>query len=248
MERFSFVVTNYNYERYLEQCLTPLSRQDYDPALYEIVCIDDGSTDNSWKLIQSFQSHIKNLVSLKINNSGLEKACNTGIRQSRFERIIRVDADDIVAENLLSTMNRAIQEHPGFDFYYCRDYVEFYSDQEQVKKKVPDFDVEEIFSRGDFFATGTVYKKSDLEAVGYFPESVKNCGLENYSVILDLISRGKKGLPVSGTYFKYRRHHSNMSIVKLNAIIEYGRNLLKRHGREFQTNQYHPYNLKLQNA
>ncbi len=246
MESFSFIVTNYNYERFLSQCLTPLVSQDYDPTQFEIVCVDDGSTDDSWNLIESYRQKYKNIFPIKLINSGLEKACNTGIRACRFKRIIRVDADDIVAPNLLRVMNEAIQRNPQFDIYYCREYFEYYSESEQFSKSLPPFDKEEIFSRGDFFATGTVYKKSDLEEIGYFPESVKNCGLENYSVILNLLSKGKKGFPVSGTYFKYRRHRVNMSIVKQGAIIDYGRSLLKHYGREFRTNEYHPYNLKLQ--
>ncbi len=185
---------------------------------------------------------------MRIQNSGLEVACNTGIRASQFDRVIRVDSDDIVAPNLLRVMDEAISRQPTSDFYYCQQYVEYYSDSEKFEKSVPVFDKEEIFSRGDFFATATVYKKSDLAEVGYFPESVKNCGLENYSVVLDLISRGKRGLAVPGTFFNYRRHHANMSIVKRNAIIEYGQRLLKRHGREFRTNEFHPYNLKLESG
>lgn len=245
MQRFSLVVTNFNYEQYLPECLESLVTQDYDPRLYEVVCVDDGSTDGSWGVIESFRARHAHLSSIRIGNSGLEKACNTGIRMARNDRIVRVDSDDLLAANFLRRMDKAIAAEPGFDFYYCRDYVAYYSEQEQHAKRLPPFDPAEVFSRGDFFATGTVYKRSDLAEVGFFPESVRNCGLENYSVVLALLERGKTGLAVEGTYFKYRRHRSNMSVLQREKITEYGRALLHGYGREYQTNEYHPYGLQL---
>ncbi len=243
---FSIIVSCYNSEEYLGACLESVIGQDYDPAFFEIICVDDGSTDRSPQIIEGYKNRYPHFVATRIENSGLEKACNRGIRLSKYDWIMRVDADDMIARDLLSRMNRALHEKPGYDFYYCKNYVEYYSDREQSAKELPDFDPEEIFSRGDFFATGTVYRKSALAEIGFFPEEIKNCGLENYTVILALLSRKKRGLAVPGASFSYRRHRTNMSTVKRDAIIEYGKTLLRRYGRHFQTNQYHPYGLKLE--
>lgn len=243
--RFSFVVTCYNFGDYLDECLQSLVTQDYGRNDYEIVCVDDGSTDHTGSIIEKHQKGFKNFKAIRIENSGLEKACNTGIRCSRFDRIVRVDSDDTLDPQFLSVMNRAMNQSPRPDFYYCKDYFEYYSPAERFQRHLPDFDIEEIFARGDFFATGTVYRKADLEEVGFFPEKIKNCGLENYTVILTLLSKGKKGLAVPGTWFNYRRHRTNMSSLKREAIVEFGGELLARYGRKFMTNEYHPYQLKL---
>lgn len=243
---FSLIVTAYDSEAFIGECLDSIAAQEYDPAHFEIICIDDGSRDHTPRILQAYRVRVPNLISFRVENSGLEKACNRGIREAKFDRIIRVDSDDSIRSNLLKRMNEAIHEQPEFDFYYCKNYLEYYSEEKQYPKELPDFDPEEIFERGDFFATGTVYKKSDLAEVGFFPEHVTNCGLENYTVILALLTRGKKGCPVTGTSFRYRRHPSNMSLLKRNAIIGYGKELLKSYGLEFRTNPYHPYHLKLE--
>ncbi len=244
--RFSIVVTCYNFGDYLDECLRSLTGQVYDPRDYEIVCVDDGSTDNTGSIIEKYRKVFRNLEALRIENSGLEKACNTGIRHARFDWIVRVDSDDALDPKFLSVMNQAMNQYPQFDFYYCKDYFEYYSGSERFRKSLPNFDVEEIFTRGDFFATGTVYRKTDLKEVGLFPEKIKNCGLENYTVVLALLSKGKRGFAVPETWFNYRRHQTNMSSLKREAIILFGRELLKRYGRDFITNTYHPYGLKLE--
>ena len=243
--KFSIIVTNYNFQEYLEDSLTSVACQSYPDDHYEILCIDDGSTDESVSLIQGLSKKFKNLKCISIKNSGLEKACNLGIHASINEWVIRVDADDKIAENYLEVMNRAIQKNPRLDFFYAKHYYEFYSADDSRRKELPEFDFGEIFERGDFFSTGTVYRRDDLVKIHGFPEGVKNCGLENYSVILKLLSSGKVGGAVNDACFWYRRHHNNMSTVKRSAIIEYGKNLLKSYGRTFKTNKNHPYNLIL---
>ncbi len=243
--KFSLIVTCYNFEDFLPDCLDSLVNQDYSQRDYEIVCVDDGSTDGSATIMGKYKKRFENLSMLCLQNSGLEKACNTGIRASRYDWVVRVDSDDRLDPYFLSVMNRAINRRPEFDFYYCKDYFEYYSDAERHEKHLPDFSVEEIFTRGDFFATGTVYKKKNLAEIGYFPEAVKNCGLENYNVVLELLKKNKKGLAVSGTWFDYRRHHANMSMLRREAIVDFGHKLLKHYGRPFVTNEYHPYGLKL---
>jgi glycosyltransferase involved in cell wall biosynthesis len=242
---FSFIVANYNYERFLDECLLSVVSQEYDSAMYEVICVDDGSTDGSWDRMQEFCRRHTNLKAIRTTNSGLEKACNLGLRAARHAWVIRVDSDDILMPGFLGRMNAAIAASPDSKFYYCRDYVEHYSPDEEHTRRLPAFDSEEIFSRGDFFATGTVYSRQALLSVGGFPERDKNCGLENYAVVLELISRGMAGCAVTGAAFKYRRHTCNMSVVQRDKIIAYGRVLLHRHGREYQTNEHHPYALKL---
>ncbi len=244
MPKFSFIVTCYNYEKYLRQCIDSiLAQEEIDD--YEIVCVDDGSADSTPKILSGYAKKDSRVKVITRENGGLEVACNTGIEVASAPYIIRVDADDFIKPNLLKVMYKAIADDPGYSFYYVREYTEFYDDGEAIDKTLPDFDKDEIFERGDFFATSTVYTKAHLEEMGLFPTEIPNCGLENYTIILALIAAGYEGLPVSGSGFSYRRHRVNMSKVKRGKIIEYGKNLLGRYGKEFKTNQYHPYNLVL---
>lgn len=245
MNHFSLIVTCYNLEKFIGECLESLRDQNYPKELYEVIVADDGSADASPDLIRKFEKENGFRV-LAGPNQGLEKACNGAIRAAANEWIIRVDGDDFLDREYLKTVDAAMQSFPGFDFYYCKDYYEFYSETNKTLKKIPDFSPEEIFQRGDFFATGTAYRKKDLEAVGLLPEARKNCGLENYAVTLALLARGKKGMAVPKAIFYYRRHEANMSTLRRSQIINFGHELLAGYGRLFVTNEYHPYGLKLE--
>ncbi len=232
-------------EQYVEECLQSILAQTYPAENFEIICVDDGSQDRSAYIARKILSGAAYTTYVRTTNQGLEKALNHALRLAKHEWIVRVDADDILDAGLLKALAEAIQNKPGFDFYYCQKFEEYFSADERETRTLPDFDTAEIFERGDFFATGTAYRKGDLQSIGGYPDQVKNCGLENYTVTLELISRNKKGFAVKNAFFSYRRHHANMSVVKLKSIIEFGHSLLKKYGRTFKTNENHPYRLKL---
>ena len=243
--KFSLIVSSYNLELYIGACLESLKHLNYQMDDYEIICVDDGSTDNSPQIIDAASQQMTNTTVIYKTNGGLESACNHGIREARFDYVVRVDADDMLDNNFLHAMNSAIIDHPNYDFYYCRNFVEYFNKENYRERCLPEFDPIEIFNRGDFLATGTVYQKTQLIQIGLFPEEEKNCGLENYNVILKLLTAGKTGLAVPDASFYYRRHNNNMSTIKRRSIINYGNSLLKLYGRAYRTNENHPYGLKL---
>lgn len=240
---FSFIVSSYNYGSYLGECLNSLVKQSYDSNDFEIICVDDGSPDNSVSIIQEFLSRFPNIRLFQTNRLGIEKVCNTGIRAAKFSYIVRVDADDFLDTNFLDVMSKAIQTNPEFSFYYPKSYILFSTSGESVVKELPDFDASEIFERGDFLATGTAYLRSALDEINLYPEQHPNCGLENYSVILQLLSRKHQGLAVGGTKLHYRRHQKNLSVTQIKSIVNFGEELLVNYGRHYQTNRNHPYGL-----
>ena len=110
----------------------------------------------------------------------------------------------------------------------------------------PAYNKEEVLQRGDFLATGTIYRKDYLEKIGFYSEDYKNTGLENYQLMISLLSIGIQGERISEPLFFYRRHSLNMSEVKREKIINYGIALFKKFNLgTFRTNENHPYKLKL---
>ncbi len=85
----SIVINNYNYGRFLEEAINSALNQTYPYT--EVVVVDDGSTDNSRKLIANFGDQV---VSVLKENGGQASACNAGFVASRGEIIIFLDADD----------------------------------------------------------------------------------------------------------------------------------------------------------
>lgn len=110
--RISIIATFYNLENSVEYCLNSIFAQDYPN--YEVICVDDGSTDHTFeKLIQFSIDH--DIRILRQSNSGPSSARNTGIRHSQGKLISFVDGDDIVSPFYLSSLVRAI-ENTNSDF------------------------------------------------------------------------------------------------------------------------------------
>lgn len=104
----SIIVPVYNTESYLEKCLNSILNQTYENI--EIIIIDDGSTDNSYKILQKFQNKNKRIRLLQQKNSGQGVARNKGIEISKGEYIFFIDSDDRVTENMVEEMVSEIEK------------------------------------------------------------------------------------------------------------------------------------------
>lgn len=107
----SIIIPIYNCERYLARCLDSVFSQNYDN--YEVICIDDGSTDNSCLIANNYKVKL-----YQQDNKGQGFARNKGIDKSKGEWICFVDADDTLNNNYLSTMASNIDEN--IDMIVCR--------------------------------------------------------------------------------------------------------------------------------
>lgn len=103
----SVVVPFYNSSKSVLYCLESLFRQDYQGSL-EIVCVDDGSTDNTWELLESYASGHDGIRVVHKENGGLSDARNYGVKHANGEYISFVDGDDIVAPWYISHLVKAL--------------------------------------------------------------------------------------------------------------------------------------------
>lgn len=104
MAKFSFVVPVYNVEKYLQRCLNSLLNQKFKD--FEIILVDDGSTDGCSKICDSFISNSVHVFHK--NNGGLSSARNLGIKKAQGEYIIFVDSDDWISLNMLEEINKIV--------------------------------------------------------------------------------------------------------------------------------------------
>lgn len=100
--RFSIIVPVYNVELYLEQCLESLRTQDYSD--YEVICVNDGSTDHSREILTEWQSRFPKMKIIDRENGGLSAARNTGLQAATGDYVVFVDSDDWVEASMLSTL------------------------------------------------------------------------------------------------------------------------------------------------
>jgi glycosyltransferase involved in cell wall biosynthesis len=238
----SIVITTYNYSGYVESCIKSCLNQLNTRLSYEIIVVDDGSTDDTSEVLKLYSSYSVRVF--RIENSGIEIASNFGFSKATGDYIVRVDADDLLLPNYLASMENVLSNEYGF-FYSNYQVID---GNDRVLKNVclPDFDSKEILSRGDFLATGTLIRADILNHFGPYKCEIVNSGLENYEFIIHLLCNGVRGLHVSEELFSYRRHSKNISKIKRDAIIQNGRLLFgKNNLGPFLTNEFHPYDLKV---
>ncbi len=96
----SIIVPVYNAEKYLKYCISSIVEQDY--TNFELILINDGSTDNSINVINDFQ-HDARIKKITISNAGVSNARNLGILNSTGEYIMFIDSDDFIESNTLSS-------------------------------------------------------------------------------------------------------------------------------------------------
>ncbi len=92
--KVSIVIPVYNVESYLEECMESVINQSLDDI--EIICINDGSTDSSLKILERYESKYNNIIVINQENKGLSASRNVGIRKARGKYIYFLDSDDFI--------------------------------------------------------------------------------------------------------------------------------------------------------
>ncbi len=141
MKRLSIIIPIYNVETYVEKCLRSLEEQDIPKEDYEIICINDGSPDNSRGVVIQMQKEFDNIILIDQENQGVSRARNNGIDKASGKYILFVDSDDYVDANSFARIVNTADKHEaqvsflGFTFLNedgtIRDRVlnEFHSSQ-----------------------------------------------------------------------------------------------------------------------
>ena len=123
--KISIIIPVYNTDKYLEECLNSVLNQDYSD--FEVLVIDDGSTDKSLSIIERYTNKYTNVYCFHQNNQGVGAARNLGLDHARGDFICFVDSDDAIANNycsyLLNIIGNADIAVAGRDKYIDNVYV-----------------------------------------------------------------------------------------------------------------------------
>jgi glycosyltransferase involved in cell wall biosynthesis len=113
--KISIIIPVYNAEKTIGNILKKLISQSYKNI--EIITINDGSVDNSWKIIQSFANKNKRIISVNQENRGASAARNAGIELSNGKYITFIDSDDDIDSELINVLASRITDNS--DFIMC---------------------------------------------------------------------------------------------------------------------------------
>ena len=191
MIKVSVIVPVYNVEKYLEKCLDTLVNQTLKEI--EIIVVNDGSPDNSQKIIDKYAKKYKNIKAYIKENGGLSDARNYGITKATGEYIAFVDSDDFVSKDMYQKMyNKA--KSGNFDMVVCdlnyiyddrivKAYSNIKTDTTDIKKTMIDIYPaawNKIFKR-KLFNNGVKFKKNvwfeDVEFIYRLLPYVKTIGV-----------------------------------------------------------------------
>lgn len=152
MEReLSFIVPVYNVEKYLDGCLQSLYRQGLDESVFEVICVNDGSTDGSREVLSGWEKKHSNLTIIDQENAGLSCARNTGMREAMGTYLRFVDSDDYIADHVVGNLLKLAIDN-DLDMLYT---VTMRTDREDQFEPLfaEDRDSVSIMSGKEFFQT-----------------------------------------------------------------------------------------------
>jgi glycosyltransferase involved in cell wall biosynthesis len=197
-------ITNHNYEKYLKQSIESVLNQNFKN--FELIIIDDGSTDNSKKIINEYESY-SNVSIIYQRRRGLNVSNNVAIRLSRGEYIIRLDADDWLEKNALKTLSSYLDTNKDVVLVFP-DY--FVVDEEgniinRIKRH--NFNKVTLFDQPAHGAC-TLIRKKYLKEVGMYDENFF-CQ-DGYDIWIRLTHKYKVG-NINKPLFYYRQHGNNLT-------------------------------------
>lgn len=125
--KFSIVVPVYNVEEYLSECVESLIRQTYEA--YEIILVDDGSTDRSGSICDTYAKQNQNIKVYHKKNGGLSDARNYGVEYATGDYMIFVDSDDYIDLNTLQIYYKNCIRNDNPDILIDQSNYTFYGDK-----------------------------------------------------------------------------------------------------------------------
>ena len=121
MPKITVIIPIYNAELYLERCIDSIVNQSFKDI--ELICVNDGSTDNSEQIIKKYQDNHNNIILISKKNEGVSAARNIGLEKSNSDYIYFVDADDWLSPDCLESIyNAAISSQADIIYFNANIY------------------------------------------------------------------------------------------------------------------------------
>ena len=217
---FSVVVPCYNVEDSIRPTLSALENQTFDN--WELILVNDGSTDGTLKILKSFKIGVKKII-INQNNKGLGGARNAGINRANGKFIALLDADDTWNNNKLEFIYNFLLSNPNSDLV-CHNEKVLKHDGKWIKNNVygPWSSFLDLYFKGNCLSPSScVIKKFIFEKGNYFSENRTFHGVEDYDFWLRLALKNHKFSYVSDYLGNYIMHDNNMSgDVSLFSVVE----------------------------
>jgi len=197
MKEATIIIPAYNSAKYIERAIRSCLMQSISKERFDVVVIDDGSTDDTPKILAKYSDYIKQHC--LPNNQGLPNALNLGLKVARSRYFIRVDSDDYVHEDYLRVLLLYLNTNHTAKSVAC-DYIVVDENEEKLQRK--SWAQEPI-------GCCVMYRMDAATEIGLYDSSFKMA--EEIEFHKRYSDRYGKTPVIDIPLYRYYRHESNMT-------------------------------------
>lgn len=204
MPKISVIIPCFNHGKFIKQAIESVKKQTFTD--YEIIVINDGSTDKyTIEILDKLKFDYEDIIFIDQKNGHLSNARNNGIRISKGDFFLPLDADDIIEPNMLEDCYNKIKKRKNLGFVYT--YARLFGDSNEVmvKKWYNFFDLLNL----NYIVACSLFRKSCWNEVGGYDENMKS-GYEDWEFLIRLGKNGFYGELIRKPLFCYRKHGYSM--------------------------------------
>jgi glycosyltransferase involved in cell wall biosynthesis len=208
MVKVSVIIPAYNGDRYIGEAIDSILAQTYDD--YEIIVVDDGSTDNTAQVVQQYGEQIQYFSQ---TNQGVAASRNLGLTAAKGEYIAFLDQDDLFLPQKLLSQVTLLEKNPSLGM--ANSGWQIVDQQGQVKaavkpwEKIPQLKLADLIIWKPVFLGAMLFRHSWLKRSGGFDTTLEQT--PDVDLVLRLAVLGCAAAWVEQTTVKYRQHDGNAS-------------------------------------
>ena len=220
--KISIIVPVYNVEKYIERCIVSIISQDYEN--FELILINDGSTDRSPEIIEEWVKRDSRIKAIHTENNGVSAARNIGVERASGEYISFIDSDDYIEKDMFSVLNYQMTIHSA-DIGICNFFFEKYINDKRVRipfNKETDSDIylydncdgmkALITNKFDNGPCNKIFKKELFRNV-QFPIGKK---FEDLYTVYKLFANSNKSIYISQPLYIYYQNNEGFMLKNFN--------------------------------
>ncbi len=217
--KVTVVIPCYNRGRYITETITSVLQQTYGNI--ELIVVDDGCTDNSREILETFTGRIRLLEHPGRVNKGQSAALNLGINASQSKYLAFLDSDDLFAPEKIAKQVDYLQQHPEVGLVYANGHTidehgntiyRIYGDDHQE----PSDPNRVLLDCYLFLPTNALLRREVLDRAGLFEESFRSA--QDHDLAIRIFEVTRVGYLAECLFF-YRRHQESIS--QKNAMLRW---------------------------
>lgn len=254
----SVIIPVYNAETTISKCIESVLCQTYHN--FEIILVDDGSTDSSGNICKEYSEKDSRIRYIKKENGGVSSARNLGIDEAKGEYITFVDSDDWIEKDALNNLiSSAVESEADYIIprsrgVFCKangDFEKYVYNEDDFDLIVSEDDIGNEFEKlrkswALYSTCGRLYRKSFLNEFGiYFDENVRV--LEDFCFNIVCLGKAKNVVHISSVVYNYlvlgienyayKRKYQDYLVSNIK-VYELMKNFLDGHNLNFEKDQY----------